>query len=126
QLLLIGIIALVPLQWLWFWATPRRVRPSLGPGAGVGIAITVCLAALVLFGGWLRVRLVTVEPLNPDEVTVYRGAQGIWERGWPSYVVHPDMPVFELATSELMFYPVALAEKLTGDDRWAVRGPALL
>jgi hypothetical protein len=123
--LLIGTLALVPLQWLWFWRTARRPRPALRERAALGLAFKLGLAALVLVGGWLRVRLVTAEPLNPDEVTVYRGAQGIWERGWPSFVVHPDMPVFELATSELMFYPVAVAEKLTGDDRWAVRGPAL-
>jgi hypothetical protein len=124
--LLVGIVALAPLQWLWFWRIARRPSPAIRVGTRVGLAFNIGLAAVVLVGGWLRVRLVTAEPLNPDEVTVYRGAQGIWERGWPSYVVHPDMPVFELATSELMFYPVALAEKLTGDDRWAVRGPALL
>jgi hypothetical protein len=124
--LLIGIMALVPLQWLWFWASARPQRDLAKPLTGGRLVIKVALAAVILIGGWLRVRLVTAEPLNPDEVTVYRGAQGIWERGWPSYVVHPDMPVFELATSELMFYPVALAEKLWSDDRWAVRGPALL
>jgi hypothetical protein len=126
RLLLICIFALVPLQWLWLWRTARQSVPSVKQRPGTGLAIKVGLAALVLVGGWPRVRMITAEPLNPDEVTVYRGAQGIWERGWPSYVVHPDMPVFELATSELMFYPVALAEKLTGDDRWAVRGPAML
>jgi hypothetical protein len=43
----------------------------------------------------------------------------------PSFVIHPDMPVFYLTTSELMFYPVALALPFFHDDCYVVRLPAV-
>jgi hypothetical protein len=94
----------------------RRIR------ARIGLAV---LIPLFLVGGWLRYRLIRAEPLNPDEVTVYRAAEGVWHRVLPSFVIHPDMPVFYMTTSELMFYPVALAMAVFRDDCFVVRFPAV-
>lgn len=134
----------VPTEWvyrpLWFWASlacvglgwlavgalaNRAAGPAQPRVQWAGAWSAIGLVALVIVGAWLRVGLIRAEPLNPDEVTVYRGGEGVWERGLPSFVIHPDMPVFYLTTSELMFYPVALAERIFHDDCWAVRFPAV-
>jgi hypothetical protein len=120
-------LALVPVQWLLLlaFAYRRQETPAAARVRWGKPLVAVSLLLLLLVGGWLRIRMIDAEPLNPDEVTVYRGAHGVLESGWPSFIIHPDMPRFRLMTSELMFYPVALASFFFHDDRWVVRFPSV-
>jgi hypothetical protein len=98
---------------------PRAVVPWLQrPGVVWGMAVLV-----VAVGAYLRLRDVTARPLSPDEVSMYRGTVGFFEHGYPSIVIHPDIPVVYATTSELVYCSSAFAALVFDNERLIIRMP---
>jgi hypothetical protein len=121
----------LPLQWgvLAVVARRRRLdRPHAEPreaGHWRGALVGGLVTALAVIGFVLRIRDVATEPLNPDEVTVYRATRGFLERGFPKFVIHEDIPVKDICTSEIIYIGTALAALLFEGDCQVVRVPAV-
>lgn len=136
---LIVAVALVVAQW--FGLAKRRGNERLQVPRGASDAVnpahppvplaqrawTVWLALLLVIvaGAYLRIRDMAARPLSPDEVSMYRTTMGFWERGFPSIVIHPDIPVIYATTSELVYCGSALAALLFDDERLVIRAPSV-
>ncbi|HEV3258494.1 MAG TPA: glycosyltransferase family 39 protein [Gemmataceae bacterium] len=124
-------VASVPLQWLLLalLARSRRSHPRAGeqPGrAALRFGLpAVVMSALVVCGFWLRARDLELEPMQWDEVGVYRITTGFLECGFPSFEVHPDLPRVYINTSEVFYTSTALAALVFHDPRYVVRFPAV-
>ncbi len=128
--LILGI-GLVLVQWAVLRVLLRRPAAALPssvvrrpwtrrPGVAWGI-----VAILLVCGALLRIRGMAAQPLTPDEAGMYRATLGFLERGYPSAVIHEDMPIGIIATSELVYVGTALSALLFDDDRVALRAPAV-
>ena len=87
--------------------------------------IAVLMAVILIGGAYLRISTIATQPLTTDECTLYRTTQGVWERGYPSAMIHPDMPLGIVATSELVYVGSAAAELFFDNERLVVRAPAV-
>lgn len=123
----------VPLQWLGLALLDRRSNRSPTPASGgvlpwsprrASFATWVTVAVLFVVGFGLRLREIEREPLHHDEVRSYRETLGVLERGYPS-AQHADSPLQVIATSELVYYPMAAVALVSDDDRFVVRFPAV-
>jgi hypothetical protein len=97
----------------------RLHEGTLRAAAAWGRLLT--LAALVVIGGWLRLRQIPSEPLYPDEVTLQQYAQGWLTRAFPSMLINPDIPRFYNAGCELESFGTAAASLIFTRDVWVVR-----
>jgi 4-amino-4-deoxy-L-arabinose transferase-like glycosyltransferase len=130
---LIACIASVFVQWalLALVGPWRRPEESAAPetkrrSAAAALVTTALVAAIFGAGLWLRARDLMSEPLHSDESLHYRVSQGLLERGFPSFHAHKDLPVQYINTAEVVWYGTALSSLVWGDERHAVRMPALL
>ena len=127
-ILLIVAISIVPAQWLLL-PLIMNCRVPLATGFRYTNRkqkwIFVALAALVVIGFAIRIPGIYSEPLSADEIEVYSGVQGFLERGYPSGVVHEDLPIVYPATSELLFFINGLSGLVFESDRWLARFPAV-
>jgi 4-amino-4-deoxy-L-arabinose transferase-like glycosyltransferase len=124
-------IASVGLQWLFLAWLPRSEQtaaqtasppPARRPAWAAGCVVAV----LVVVGFWLRYQKIPTEPLNPDEVTVLRVADGLLEHGFPSLQIHKDLPTLYSFGTELENVGPALVRLVSNDDRLASRLPPVL
>ena len=83
------------------------------------------MAVILVCGAHLRISTIADQPLTTDECTLYRTTQGVLERGYPSAVIHEDMPLGIVATSELVYVGSALSELIFDNERIVVRVPAV-
>ncbi len=109
--------------------TPPPSRGRVGWGSLTGAArlnwVALLMAVITLCGAGLRIRGLTVQPLTPDECTGYRATLGFLERGYPSAVIGPNMPLGVVATSELVYAGTALSALVFDDERLVMRVPAV-
>ena len=87
--------------------------------------VAILMTVILLGGAYLRISTIAQQPLTTDECTLYRTTQGVWERGYPSAEIHPDMPLGIVATSELVYLGSALSELVFDNERLVVRAPAV-
>jgi Dolichyl-phosphate-mannose-protein mannosyltransferase len=92
---------------------------------GRRLAISMLVSVIVLVGFVIRLPGVANRPLGADEVNMYRCVQGFYERGFPSFVVHKDLPPQYISTSELVYVGGALAALFFDDDRYVIRFPSV-
>jgi 4-amino-4-deoxy-L-arabinose transferase-like glycosyltransferase len=130
---LVACVASVFAQWvllgflgLWRRAVESEPSETKRRSAAVAWVTTALVAAFFGAGLWLRARDLMSEPLHSDESLHYRVSQGLLERGFPSFHAHKDLPVQYINTAEVVWYGTALASLVWGDERHAVRIPALL
>ncbi len=128
---LILVIGLVLVQWVVLRVLLRRQTAALRSSAAPrpwtrrpGIAWCI-VAILLVCGAVLRIRGMADQPLTPDESGMYRVTLGFLERGYPSAVIHEDMPLGVIATSELVYVGTALSALVFDNDRVALRAPAV-
>jgi hypothetical protein len=116
------------LAFLGQWQHPQESLPSkAGQRSAVDMWIVAALVAVIFGTGfWLRARDIMSEPLHSDESLHYRVSQGLLERGFPNFHAHKDLPVQYINTAEVVWYGPAMASLVWGDERHAVRMPALL
>jgi hypothetical protein len=125
--LVMGIVAVLG-QWvllalLWRGQSARPIQPAVRRWQWLLPAI---VGSLMMIGFLLRWPGIHSEALHWDEVENIEAARGIWERGFPSRDVHPDVPIAYVHTSELFFYPPALASLIFDDERLMIRLPGVL
>jgi hypothetical protein len=125
-----GLLALTSRRYAIPWRLPWGARSAnkglagaLGPQRWAEVALLVLVVGI---GFWLRVRQIAVEPLMWDEAAHYYETCGLLENGYPSRQISPDAPPRGIATSELMYVPMALVALVVPDPLYVVRLPALL
>lgn len=128
--LLLAVLS-VPLQWVWLAAAARRHASqttskdedhhSRVPSSAVNWVV----AGLVVAGFWIRFGETLREPLNPDEVSAYLVTEGFVERGFPSLVVHEDLPPLYVATSELVHLSMSVSALFFDNPRYVIRIPCV-
>jgi hypothetical protein len=130
---LVACILSVPIQWVFlalvgrWWHHQGALPSKTGARSAAAAWVTGALLAAIFGGGfWLRARDVMAEPLHSDESLHYRVSQGLLERGFPNFHAHEDLPVQYINTAEVVWYGTALSSLVWGDERHAVRMPALL
>ena len=89
------------------------------------VAAGLLVGCLMVVGFCLRVSGVADDPLHPDETTMYRATQGVFECGFPRVRIHENLPPAYVATSEAVYYGPALAEVFFDDPRYVIRMPAV-
>jgi hypothetical protein len=130
---LVACIVSVFVQWILLalvglWRRPEASGPSdTGRRSAAAAWVTAALVAGLFGAGfWLRARDIMSEPLHSDESLHYRVSQGLLDRGFPNFQAHKDLPVQYINTAEVVWYGTAMASLVWGDERHAVRMPALL
>jgi hypothetical protein len=130
---LIMALLTVPLQWalLWLLAIRTRVFNRLERNVRFAEARRTALTfvgvlGLMALGFGLRLKDMDLEPLQWDEVEVYRSTVGTLQLGFPNYKAHPDQPYKFTETSELVFPVDALTALFTDNDRWICRFPCVV
>lgn len=130
---LLGALLLVPLQWAflhvarWRFGSPcsEAVRAVPQPADRRLRLVHLAVAVFVGVGFSLRMAGLADDPLHPDETTMYRAVQGIFECGYPRVRIHENLPPAPAATSEAVYYGPALAELFFEDPRFVIRVPAV-
>ncbi len=99
-----------------------RVHPLPHPYLkNIPVAI---LLALVIIGGFIRIKGLDHQSLYHDEIHMIKFTQGIFEKGYPYKMIGPiERP---LATYEVLPYPIALSMLLFGSNDFAYRLPAAI
>ncbi|NOY30679.1 MAG: hypothetical protein GXP28_11085, partial [Planctomycetes bacterium] len=122
------VLGLVALQWiclLWLnyplAAIFRDRKKSTALLWDSRLVIPLLMLLIVGIGIRLRTEQITTRPLSPDEVTMYAVTMSIWEYGYPTLVIHKDLPPVEGSTSELVPYGHWLVSMFTDNDRLVVR-----
>ncbi|MGA2033382.1 MAG: glycosyltransferase family 39 protein, partial [Thermoguttaceae bacterium] len=124
-------VASVVLQWAWLAMAAWRWKSSPQPAAmrkstWRAIWPGALVLGLVVLGFWLRLETIGADPLQADEVMQYNAVQGIWDRGFPSLVVDPDLPPSYVSTSEILYYVLAVASLFFQSDLYIIRFPAVV
>ncbi len=126
-LLLIGFVVLAQWALVLFLAltwTKLSARSSLSAGlrwtATSSVMLVIGLVAL-----WLRMDTITTEPIHHDEVGSYWKVVGVLQTGLPAGQVHEDIPFGIAATSELVYYPMAVATLFFDDPLLIIRVPTV-
>jgi hypothetical protein len=88
-------------------------------------SLILAVGGLLVAGFWLRYRLITSEPLYPDEVTLYNYAHGWWDRGFASMQISKDLPMSYNSGCELESVGTALALPFFSRDDYVVRFPTV-
>ena len=89
----------------------------------------VSVGLLMVFFGLglgMRLRQLTAEPIHHDEVGAYAMTIGVLKNGVPSGQAHDDLRFGIAATSELVYYPMALAGLIFEDPLEVIRVPAVV
>jgi hypothetical protein len=124
-------LASVLAQWMLLAGHARGAEWASGTGISLRpirrrLVVGVMLAALLAIGFWLRIRDIKTEDLQWDEVENYHATRGFLERGFPSMIVHEDLPILYTHTSELEFVPHALVALVTNDPAYILRLPPIV
>jgi len=122
------VLALVAFQWiclLWLsyplaaiFRDRDRFSASLWDSR---LLVPMAMVLIVGMGIHLRTEQISTRPLSPDEVTMYRVSMSIWEFGYPTLVIHKDIPPVQGSTSELVPYGHWLVSMFVDSDRLVVR-----
>jgi len=122
------VLGLVAFQWiclLWLnyplAAIFRDRKKSTASLWDSRLVIPLLMLLIVGIGIRLRTEQITVRPLSPDEVTMYRVTMSIWEYGYPTLIIHEDLPPVQGSTSELVPYGHWLVSIFVDNDRLVVR-----
>jgi Dolichyl-phosphate-mannose-protein mannosyltransferase len=123
--------ASVPLQWgLLALAVRSRKQdgppdlPRMGRVARTW-AVGWLVSMLVAVGFWLRVRDIAIDSLHYDELTVLRASLGLLDRGFPSFKISNNLPIYYVAGCELECCGPALAALVFGKDYSIIRLPSV-
>jgi hypothetical protein len=120
-------LASVPVQWLLLgmavrlWPARQTTVPAERRAFRHSLAVAGVVLLLIVVGGWLRLRDLTLEPLQWDEVENYIAVEGFFEHGLGCHRPHPDLPVEYTHTSELMISSQALTALVSSDERFIIR-----
>lgn len=130
---LMGIALLVVVLWLGLiaiasWrssAAQTDVATTEPKQRSLRLAFAVCMIAIFVLAGWLRMRNILAEPIHHDEVSAYRFTMSVFEHGFPGVQAHEDMPFTYCSTSEIIYYFNSLFAFFTDEPRLIVRLPAV-
>lgn len=131
--LVVLTLAVLLAQWLvQIVLLSRPPRAPLPAAATRGLldrpaAVWAAMVLILAVGAYLRIKDMSVEPLTPDEVSMHRATMGIYQRGFPSIEIHPDIPPVYASTSELVYWGIFVSSWIFPDnERLMVRAPSVV